>query len=45
MIFLHDEFFNQINGGGKYKNWNTWIYDKNLFLVIDYVQKYAKEVV
>ena len=44
MCFLHDEFFNQVGGVGKYKLWNTWTYDKNLFLVVDYVQKYAKEV-
>lgn len=34
----------QAGGGGKYKTWNTWTYDKNLLLVVDYVQKYAKEV-
>lgn len=44
MCFLREEFFSQAGGGGKYKTWNTWTYDKNLLLVVDYVQKYAKEV-
>jgi len=44
MFFLPEEFFYQVNGGGKYKNWNIWTYDKNLLLVVDYVQKYTKEV-
>ena len=44
MCFLREEFFNQAGGGGKYKKWDTWTYDKNLLLVVDYVQKYAKEV-
>ncbi len=44
MLFLHDEFFSQANGGGKYKNWSNWTYDKNLLVVVDYVQKFAKEV-
>lgn len=43
MCFLPEEFFKQVNGGGKYKNWNIWTYSKNLLLVVDYVQKYAKE--
>ncbi|MBD5512104.1 MAG: hypothetical protein HDR08_12790, partial [Lachnospiraceae bacterium] len=42
MCFLHDDFFNRLDG--KYKNWNIWTYDKNLLLVVDYVQRYAKEV-
>ena len=44
MCFLREEFFSQAGGGGKYRMWNTWTYDKNLLLVVDYVQKYAKEV-
>ncbi len=44
MCFLREEFFSQAGGGGKYKKWDTWTYDKNLLLVVDYVQKYAKEV-
>ena len=44
MCFLREEFFNQAGGGGKYIKWDTWTYDKNLLLVVDYVQKYAKEV-
>ncbi len=44
MCFLREEFFSQAGGGGKYKTWNTWTYDKNLLLVVDYVQKYAKKV-
>ena len=44
MCFLREEFFSQAGGGGKYKKWDIWTYDKNLLLVVDYVQKYAKEV-
>ncbi len=44
MCFLREEFFSQAGGGGKYTKWDTWTYDKNLLLVVDYVQKYAKEV-
>lgn len=44
MCFLPEEFFNQVNGGGKYKKWSIWTYDKNLLLVVDYAQKYIKEV-
>ena len=43
MLFLKEEFFRQENSGGKYQNFQNWTYSKNLFLVIDYVQKYAKE--
>lgn len=44
MCFLHDEFFKQTGGGGKYKLWHAWTYDKNLLLVVDCVQKYVNEV-
>lgn len=44
MLFLRNDFFKQVNGDGKYNYWNSWIYDKNLLLVVDYIQKNAREV-
>jgi hypothetical protein len=43
-LFLRDEFFAQVDGGGKYQQFNEWSHPKHLLLVIDYVQRYSKAV-
>ena len=44
IVFLRDEFFAQINGGGKYQTYTEWSHHQNLLLVVDYVQRYSKAV-
>ena len=44
ILFLREEFFAQVDGGGKYQMFNEWSYPTNLLVIIDYVQRYSGAV-